>query len=171
MRATTSRHRGVGTPRRGASWPRFSKPDCVTRAENRAVAARNPSSVPAPELSCAPVESQQHEWALPSPTCWDAQSYRHPTDPEKGSESRSKSAIRLVVKQVLGDSRVAARGGVGQVEDQGEMERVGAGGQCLVQYPVAADAFEVDVLVQQVPLEVFGADGSGSQGRADSKSL
>lgn len=53
---------------------------------------------------------------------------------------------------------------MGQVEDQGEMERVGADGQCFVQYPVAADAFEVDALVQQVPLEVFRADGSGSQG-------
>jgi hypothetical protein len=71
---------------------------------------------------------------------------------------------RLVVEQVLGDGRVAARGGVGQVEDQGEMQWVGADGQCLVKYPVAADAFEVNALVQQVPFKVFGADGPGSQG-------
>ncbi|KAF5990974.1 hypothetical protein BOG92_002515 [Streptomyces sp. WAC00263] len=50
------------------------------------------------------------------------------------------------------------------MKTKAEMERVGADGQCFVQYPVAADAFEVDALVQQVPLEVFGADGSGSQG-------
>jgi hypothetical protein len=71
---------------------------------------------------------------------------------------------RLVVEQVLGDGRVAARGGVGQVEDQGEVQRVGPGGQCFVQDPVAADAFEVDAVVQQVPLEVFGTDRPGSQG-------
>jgi hypothetical protein len=53
---------------------------------------------------------------------------------------------------------------VGQVEDQGEVQRVGADGQRLVQYPVAADAFEVDAPVQQVPLEVFGTDRPGSQG-------
>ncbi|KAB1143503.1 hypothetical protein F7R91_25460 [Streptomyces luteolifulvus] len=44
------------------------------------------------------------------------------------------------------------------------MQRIGAEGQSFVKYPVAADAFEVDALVQQVPLEVFGADGPGSQG-------
>lgn len=54
---------------------------------------------------------------------------------------------------------------MGQVEDQGEAQRVGADGQCFAQYPVAADAFEVDALVQQVPLEVFSTDRPGSQGR------
>jgi hypothetical protein len=56
--------------------------------------------------------------------------------------------LDLVVEQVLGDGRVAARGGVEQVEDPGEMQWVGAGGQCFVQCPVAADAFEVDALVR-----------------------
>jgi hypothetical protein len=37
---------------------------------------------------------------------------------------------------------------VGQVEDQGEMQRIGPDGQCLVKYPVAADVFEVYALVQ-----------------------
>jgi hypothetical protein len=63
------------------------------------------------------------------------------------------------IEQVLGDGRVAARGGVGQVADQGEMQWVGAGGQCLVKYPVAADAFEVNVLVQQVPFRYSGLTG------------
>ncbi|MEV4996045.1 hypothetical protein [Streptomyces niveus] len=52
---------------------------------------------------------------------------------------------------------------MGHVEDQGEVQRVGADGQCFVQYSVTADAFEVDALVQQMPLEVFGTDGLASQ--------
>lgn len=78
--ATTSRHHGAETARHGPSWPRFSTPDCGTRAANRAAAARNPSSAPAPEPSCGHVESQQPEPARRSPTCWDAQTYKHPAD-------------------------------------------------------------------------------------------
>jgi hypothetical protein len=41
--------------------------------------------------------------------------------------------LDLVVQQAPSDGRVAARGGVGQVEDQGEVQRVGADGQDFVQ--------------------------------------
>lgn len=68
------------------------------------------------------------------------------------------SLLDLVVEQVLGDGRVAARDGVGQVDDQGEMQWVGAGGQCLVKYPVAADAISSGS-------KAFGAGSRSVQGR------
>lgn len=58
----------------------------------------------------------------------------------------------------------AAGGGVRHVEDQGEVEHVGFGGQGLVQDPVLADAIEADSVSPQVELEVALADGIGPEG-------
>src|SRR6266702_889236 len=44
--------------------------------------------------------------------------------------------LELVVEQVLGDGRVPACGGVRQVEDQGQVQRVRSGGQRVVQNAV-----------------------------------
>lgn len=41
---------------------------------------KEPKFRPAPEPSCGHVESQQPEPARRSPTCWDAQTYKHPAD-------------------------------------------------------------------------------------------
>jgi hypothetical protein len=46
--------------------------------------------------------------------------------------------FELVVEEALGDGRVSARSGVGQVEDQGKVQRVRSDAQGLMQY--AADA-------------------------------
>ena len=58
----------------------------------------------------------------------------------------------------MGDGRVSARSGVGQVEDQGKVQRVRFDAQGLMQYAVAADMFEADTTPQQMPFEVIGAD-------------
>jgi hypothetical protein len=52
--------------------------------------------------------------------------------------------------------------GVLDVEDQGKVERVGAGGQGFVQDAVAPDVLEGDAAL--VPAEVAGGDRSGAQG-------
>jgi hypothetical protein len=44
-------------------------------------------------------------------------------------------------------------------EDQGQVQRVGAGGQRFVEHPVAADALDADAVPVQVPGEVAPADG------------
>jgi len=57
----------------------------------------------------------------------------------------------LVSQEVAGHERVLAGGGVGQAEDQGQVQRIRAGGQRLVEHPVAADALNVDAVPLQVP--------------------
>jgi hypothetical protein len=66
--------------------------------------------------------------------------------------------FELVVEEALGDGRVSARSGVGQVEDQGKVQRVRSDAQGLMQYAVTADVFEADAAPQQMPLEVIGPD-------------
>jgi hypothetical protein len=70
----------------------------------------------------------------------------------------------LVVEQVLSDGRVPARGGVRQVEDQREVQRVWSDGERLMQDPVLADAVEVDAMEAQLEVEVALADGRDSKG-------
>src|SRR6266511_2645518 len=72
--------------------------------------------------------------------------------------------LELVVEQVLGDGRVPACGGVRQVEDQGQVQRVRSGGQRLVQNAVAANAVEVDTVALQMKLEIALADGLDPEG-------
>jgi len=70
----------------------------------------------------------------------------------------------LAGEEIAGDERVLAGGGVGQAEDQGQVQRVGPGGQRFVEHPVAADALDVDAVPLQVPVEVAPADRPGSEG-------
>ena len=63
-----------------------------------------------------------------------------------------------VVEQVLCDARVATGGGVGQVEDQGDVQWVGAGGQGLVQDLVFAYMFQVNAVAAEVKCEVARGD-------------
>ena len=110
-------------------------------------------------LTAAPRQQPCRSFLSAPPASFGRRSpYGQPSRAPALPSDRSSADSRLLVEQVLGDGRIAARGGVGQVEDQGEVQRVGADGQRFVQYPVAADAFEVDALVQQVPLEVFGTE-------------
>ena len=73
-------------------------------------------------------------------------------------------SFELVVEQALGDVRVSACCGQRQVEDQGQVQRVGANGQGFVQDAVAADAVDVDAEVVHLGLDVDVADGLGSEG-------
>ena len=57
-----------------------------------------------------------------------------------------------------------AGGGVGQAEDQGQVQRVRSGGQRFVENPVTADALDADAVALQVPVEVAPADRRGVQG-------
>ena len=59
-------------------------------------------------------------------------------------------------EKVAGGVGVGHRVGVVDVEDQGKVERVGAGGQGFLQDAVAPDVFEADA-VQLVLVEVVGA--------------
>ena len=70
----------------------------------------------------------------------------------------------------MGEGGVPACGGVGQVEHQGEVQRVGTGGQRFVQYPVAADAVEPDAR-QETLVEVGVADRAESVGAVAGRSL
>ena len=53
---------------------------------------------------------------------------------------RLGGVVELVVEQVLGDGRVSVCGGVRQVEDHGQVQRVWPDGQGLVKDPVPAHA-------------------------------
>jgi hypothetical protein len=70
----------------------------------------------------------------------------------------------LVSKEIAGDERVPAGGGVGQAEHQRQVQRVRPRGQRFVEHPVAADALDADAVPLQVPVEVAPADGPGSEG-------
>ena len=70
----------------------------------------------------------------------------------------------LIVEEVLGDGRVSAGGGVGQVEDQGQVQGAGPGGQRFVEHPVTADAFDGDAVPPQLPVEVAAGNGFGAEG-------
>jgi hypothetical protein len=72
----------------------------------------------------------------------------------------------LVCQEIAGDEGVPAGGGVGQAEDEGQVQRVGPGGQRFVEHPVAADALDADAVPLQIPGEVAPADRPGSQGRS-----
>ena len=68
-------------------------------------------------------------------------------------------------EKVAGGAGVGHRVGVVDVEDQGKVERVGAGGQGFVQDAVAPDVFEGDAALvpAEVVGEVAGGDRSGAQ--------
>jgi hypothetical protein len=63
----------------------------------------------------------------------------------------------LVGQEIAGDERVPAGGGVGEAEDQGQVQRVRSGGQRFVENPVTADALDADAVALQVPVEVVPA--------------
>ena len=51
-----------------------------------------------------------------------------------------------------------------QVEDQGQVQGVGPGGQRFVEHPVAADAFGADTVPPPLPVEVAAGHGFGAGG-------
>lgn len=69
-------------------------------------------------------------------------------------------------EKVAGGAGVGHRVGVIDVEDQGKVERVGAGGQGFGQDAVAPDVLEGDAALvpAEVVGEVAGGDRSGAQG-------
>jgi len=70
-------------------------------------------------------------------------------------------------EKVAGGAGVGHRIGVVDVEDQGKVERVGAGGQGFGQDAVAPDALERDaaeLVLAEVVGEVAGGDRPGAQG-------
>jgi hypothetical protein len=67
--------------------------------------------------------------------------------------------VELGVDELLSEGGISAGGGVGKVEDQGEVEGVGADGEGFVKDGVAADAFEVDSLADELLLQIDGQTG------------
>jgi hypothetical protein len=74
-----------------------------------------------------------------------------------------QSLLGRADEKVAGSVGVGHRVGVVDVEDQGQVERVGAGGQGFLQDAVTPDVFEADA-ARLVPVEVVGRDRSGAQG-------
>lgn len=66
-------------------------------------------------------------------------------------------------RKVAGAERVPAGGALGDAEHQGQVERIGAAGQCLVQHAVAADAFDAAAVGLQVEVDVAPADGPAAE--------
>src|SRR5579864_462729 len=71
--------------------------------------------------------------------------------------------VGMVLEDAAGDERVLAGGRRGDAEDQGQVERVGPGGECLVEDPVAADALKADAVASQVPGKEAAAHGAGAE--------
>ena len=74
-----------------------------------------------------------------------------------------QSLFGWAAKKVAGGGCVGHRVGVVDVEDQGKVERVGAGGQGFLQDAVTPDAFDGDA-ARLVLVEVVGQDRPGAQG-------
>jgi hypothetical protein len=70
----------------------------------------------------------------------------------------------LAVQEAAGNERVLARGGMGQAEHQGQVQRVRPRGQRFMEHPVAADALNADAVPLKVPVEVAPADVRGAEG-------
>src|ERR1035441_5474933 len=66
-------------------------------------------------------------------------------------------------QEVAGDERVLAGGALGDAEHQGQVQRVGTAGQCLVEDAVAADALDADAVGLQVEVDVAPGDRSLSE--------
>ena len=77
-----------------------------------------------------------------------------------------QSLFGWAAKKVAGGAGVGHCVGVVDVEDQGKVERVGAGGQGFLQDAVAADVLEGDAALvpAEVVGEVAGGDRTGAQG-------
>jgi len=69
-----------------------------------------------------------------------------------GLAARVRFLVPWIGEKVAGGVGVGHRVGVVDVEDQGKVERVGAGGQGFVQDPVAPDVLQGDAAL--VPAEV-----------------
>jgi len=78
------------------------------------------------------------------------------------SQDGNVCAFHRDAQEIASGIGVGHRVGVVDVEDQGKVERVGAGGQGFVQDAVAADVFEGDA-AQLVLVEVVGGDGARAQ--------
>lgn len=72
--------------------------------------------------------------------------------------------FEFAVEQGLSDGRVSAGGGDGQVEDQGQVQRIRSGRERLVQDAVPVDTVDADAVVAQVESEIDLADRPGSEG-------
>src|SRR5450755_216744 len=67
-------------------------------------------------------------------------------------------------QEVAGDERVLAGGALGDAEHQGQVQRVGPAGQCLVEDAVAADALDADAVGLQVEVDVAPGDRAVPEG-------
>ena len=64
----------------------------------------------------------------------------------------------MACEDVAGDERVLAGGRLGDPEHERQVQRVGPGGERLVEDAVAANALDADAVALQVPLEEAPAD-------------
>src|SRR5690242_13256784 len=78
--------------------------------------------------------------------------------------SRRGRAVRRGLQELAGDGRVLDGGGVVDAEYGGEVQRVGAAGECFLELPVDAEPLEGGREAAACPGQPVLADGPGGHG-------
>ncbi|MEU3961153.1 hypothetical protein AB0F42_15185 [Streptomyces buecherae] len=61
--------------------------------------------------------------------------------------------IRRIAEELAGEGRVLHGGGLGEVGDPSQVQRVDSGGEDLVTYAVGTDTIETDAVHSELPFE------------------